>query len=262
VINDAVPDKKIKNIYTFGEIIHNPKVVNSYLEKGIGIVKETGTLDSNDTLIIRSHGISPKIKDSFKDLGANIVDATCPFVSKAHEIAKILSDKGYFIVLIGENNHPEVDGIAGNIKSGNFIIIENENEIKNFDLKNRIAVLSQTTQTDSNFNRICQRLINIFSYEIRIFKTICRTTYLRQKEALEMASVSDVVIVVGGKNSANTRHLKELAATVQKNTYQVEDEKEVKKEWFKITDKIAIISGASTPYFDLENVKKKIESFF
>lgn len=261
-LSDSLLDDSTKNIYTLGEIIHNPKVVNSYQDKGVGIIKDIEKLKHGDTIIIRSHGISPKVKDTLKFKDINIVDATCPFVSKAHEIAKYLSDEGYFIVLIGEKDHPEVDGIAGNIKPGNFVIIENEIEIRNLGCINKIALLSQTTQTDSNFNSICQKLFSIFSYEIRIFKTICRTTQLRQNEALKMASKNDIVIVVGGRSSANTRHLKELAASIQKNTYQIEDSSEVKKEWFRADDRVAVLSGASTPYHDLENVKDKIESFF
>lgn len=262
VLSDSLTDDSTKNIYTLGEIIHNPKVVNSYQDKGVGIIKDIEKLKHGDTIIIRSHGISPKVKDTLKFKDINIVDATCPFVSKAHEIAKYLSDEGYFIVLIGEKDHPEVDGIAGNIKPGNFVIIENEIEIRNLGCINKIALLSQTTQTDSNFNSICQKLFSIFSYEIRIFKTICRTTQLRQNEALKMASKNDIVIVVGGRSSANTRHLKELAASIQKNTYQIEDSSEVKKEWFRADDRVVVLSGASTPYHDLENVKDKIESFF
>ncbi|MDD3520067.1 MAG: 4-hydroxy-3-methylbut-2-enyl diphosphate reductase [Actinomycetota bacterium] len=262
MLDNAIDGNEKNNIYTFGEIIHNPKVVKSYLSKGVGIARETDKLSHNDTVVIRSHGISPKLKKEFEDKGVNIIDATCPFVSKAQRIAKSLSDKDYFIVLIGEKNHPEVNGITSNIKTGEFLIAGNEAEIKNLRYKNKIAVLSQTTQTYSNFKLICQKLIDTFPYEIRIFKTICRTTYLRQKEVLKMASSNNAVIVVGGKNSANTCHLKELAVSVQKNTYHVEDEREVKKNWFRINDKVAVIGGASTPYQDLCNVKKRIESFF
>lgn len=262
VIDASSDSKTVNKIYTYGEIIHNPKVVDSYMKKGVDIIKNSCVLNPCDTLVIRSHGVSPEIKNSFKNMGTNIVDATCPFVSKAHEIAKTLSIEGYFIVLIGEKNHPEVNGIAGNIKTGFYIIVENEKELENLDCKNKIAVLSQTTQTTENFNRICRRLIEMFSCEIRIFKTICRTTHLRQEEALRMASLNDVVIVVGGKNSANTKNLREMAASVQKKTYHVEDESELKKEWFRNTDNIAVISGASTPYNDLENVKRRIENFF
>ncbi len=261
-IDAAAKSKTNKNIYTAGEIIHNPRVVDSYLKKGVNIMKKSCILNPDDTLVIRSHGISPELKDSFKNMGADIIDATCPFVSKAHEIAKKLSEEGYFIILIGEKNHPEVNGIAGNIKTGCYAIIENENEIKNLNCRTKIAVLSQTTQPGYNFDMICRKLIGMFSCEIRIFRTICQTTNLRQKEAVKLASLNDVIIVVGGRNSANTKKLNCMAASVQKKTYHIEDEAEVKKEWFKTTDKVAIISGASTPYDDLENVRKKIESFF
>ncbi len=252
------------HIYTLGEIIHNPGVNKSYTKKGIKIlndIKEINSLDSN-TVVIRSHGVSPAVKKELETLNINIVDATCPFVVKAQKIAKELNDTGYFIVLLGERNHPEVDGIAGNMKPDNYIIVENKHEIKDFPGKRKVAMLSQTTQTIKNFNSVSQKLSSLFDYEFRIFKTICKTTILRQKEALELATKSDVVIVVGGRNSANTRHLSELALTVQKNTYQVENGDEVEKKWFKNTDKVAIISGASTPYSDLENIRVKIERFF
>lgn len=150
----------------------------------------------------------------------------------------------------------------GNMVSGSYIIVESKDGLENLSGYKKIAILSQTTQTNENFNELCQEIIRRFGYELRIFKTICKTTILRQKETLELASKSDIVIVVGGRNSANTRHLKELALSIQSNTYQVENECEVKKEWIKNTDKIAIISGASTPYSDLEKIRERIEGFF
>jgi len=251
------------NIYTLGEIIHNPKVIDSYLKKGVKILKDTDIIGINDKVVIRSHGVSPKIRENLLKNNIKIVDATCPFVLRVHELAYKLSRNGYFIVIVGDPNHPEVMGILGNIDGGDFIVAKDKKSLEHIKNKKKLAVISQTTQSLDLFYSISKELLGKFDEEIRIFKSICKTTNLRQKDAIEMARQNNIVIVVGGKMSANTNHLFELSASIQQHTYHIEDSSELKKDWFHdAEEKIAIISGASTPFSDLEDVRKKIESYF
>jgi len=243
-------------VFTMGEIIHNPKVIENYKNKGVLAISDIEKLNRNDNLVIRSHGVSPQIIEKLNVKGINIINATCPFVLKVQKLAGSLSRKGYFLILIGNENHPEVKGIEGNISNQNYKIINSVKEAEKINSQKKIAVISQTTQTMENFILISKKIKS----EVLILNTTCKATELRQKEAALLAKNVDIMIVAGGKNSANTNHIADISRNLLTDTYHIENAGELKMEWFKGKKSAGICSGASTPIEDVENIKSIIES--
>ncbi len=248
-----------KPIYTLGDIIHNTQVVEKLKERGVLSIEDP----ENHTpgyLIIRSHGVSPDVIKKVKDLGYEVIDATCPFVKKVQNYAEREFKKGRYIILIGENNHPEVKGISGYIK-GDFTIIESESDIsklpKDKDLP--VTVVSQTTQSFEFFNRVVKELKNMYN-NIQYYDTICDATHLRQEESVAIAKNVDVMIVIGGYKSANTKRLALLCREAGAEVYHIETANEINKDWFIGIDSVGITAGASTPNWIIEDVVKKIHS--
>lgn len=255
--------KKYRNknvrIYTLGEIIHNKGVVKELEKSGIKAVKDENEIEEGSVFIVRSHGMSPEILKRIKLRGVRVVDATCPYVKKAQSKAKMLAKRGYNIVIIGNNKHPEVLGVKAQIESKNVTVIENQKELSKLKTYAKIGVLIQTTQTMENVKEIISGLLEK-GKEILIENTICNTTEKRQNTVKELAKKVDVMLIIGGKNSANTTHLAELAGKYNINTYQIESYREIKKELFRQKMKIGISSGASTPQKDIKNVRNYLES--
>jgi len=249
------------NIYTLGSIIHNPKVVENYKEKGVYPLDDINELKPGDNVIIRSHGISPEVMDALKRKRVKIFDATCPFVLKVHKLAENLSHRGYFIIVIGDKNHPEVIGIKGNIKNNNYTIVNSVEEAAQINPQKKIAVLSQTTQTEENFKLISKEITGKIKDEILIINTTCKTTELRQNEVARLAEKADIMIIAGGKNSANTTHLAEISKNILPRTYHIENANDLKKEWFKNLKLAAISGGSSTPHEDIDDIRKIIELY-
>lgn len=247
-------------VFTLGDIIHNPKVVENYKNKGVLALNEIEGLNKNDNLVIRSHGVSPEIINKLSKKGVNILNATCTFVLKVHEKAKELSKKGYFLILIGNENHPEIIGIKGNIIGENYKIINSVEEAENINSQKKIAVISQTTQTRENFILISKKIIEKIQNEVFVLNTICKATELRQKETALLSNEVDIMIVIGGKNSANTIHIAEISKKTLPQTYHIESADELDIEWFKGKKLAGICSGASTPMEDVISIKNIIET--
>ena len=247
-------------VFTMGEIIHNPKVIEYYKNKGVLAIDDIEKLNRNDNLVIRSHGVSPQIIEKLNIKGINIINATCPFVLKVQKLAGSLSRKGYFLILIGNENHPEVKGIEGNIPNQNYKIINSVEEAEKINSQKKIAVISQTTQTIENFILISKKIIEKIKSEVLILNTTCKATELRQKEADLLSKKVDIMIVIGGKNSANTNHIADISRNILADTYHIENAEELKIEWFKGKKSAGICSGASTPIEDVESIKSFIES--
>ncbi len=250
-------DKNIR-ICTLGSIIHNSGVANGLARKGLISVKDLDKIKPNSIFIIRSHGMSPRLIKRIKSKNVIIIDATCPFVKKAQARAENLSKNGYFVVIIGNKNHPEVIGIKDHVLSGDYAVLENEIDADNMTSKEKIGIVVQTTQTIDKLKLITEKLLEKTG-ELLIYNTICSTTKERQNSTRKLAKSVDIMIVVGGKNSANTTHLKEISEKCNKLTYHIENYREIKPEWFKNKKKAGIIGGASTPGRDIIDVIKKIE---
>jgi len=245
-----------KPIYTLGPIIHNPQVVESLKKKGI---LDLASLDQADkgTIIIRSHGIDPKIVDRAKKKGMKVIDATCPFVKKAQHCASELVKDGYDLVIIGDRNHPEVIGILAHAKDKAFVV-EKVKDLHSFSPRERVGIVVQTTQSEENLKRIINYLLPRIA-ELKVFNTICDATTKRQMAARKLARQVEIMLVVGGKNSANTSRLAQICQESGATTYHIETAEEIDRGWFKKDSFVGITAGASTPNWILEEVVKRLE---
>ena len=241
---------------TLGPIIHNPQMVERLKNEGVGTV---GSLEEMDDglIIIRSHGVGPKVYEEAESRGLELVDATCPHVKKAQLSAKLLSEEGYTVVIVGEKNHPEVKSIF-EWTAQDAYIIETEAEANALPRIGKLGIVSQTTFSGDRFRSIVSCLLEK-SREIKILRTICTATDLRQAAALDLAEKVDVMLVIGGKNSANTTRLAQLCATKCK-TYHIETVEELQDDWIKDVNKIGITAGASTPDWIIKEVYKQCQS--
>ncbi len=244
------------NIYTLGPIIHNPQVVKQLAESSNVTPKESIDEMTKGTVILRSHGVKAQELVKAKDKGLNVVDATCPFVKKTQDYVKSLSDEGYTVVVVGEKEHPEVQGIVSYSK-GEVIVASTVDELKGLNYRKKIGIVAQTTQSQKRLEEIVTYCVGIAS-ELKVINTICNATSERQDESVEIAEVSDCVIVVGGKNSANTGRLVELCRAIQPKTFHIEVAGEIKQDWFDGVGSVGVTAGASTPDWIITEVIEKI----
>ena len=240
---------------TLGPIIHNPQMVSRLKNEGVDVVENLSDMKEG-TVIIRSHGVGPKIYEEAKLKGLRIVDATCPHVKKAQLSAKKLVEEGYQVIIIGEKNHPEVKSIFEWSKN-KAVILETEEEAKQISSCQKLGIVSQTTVSGERFKRIVEQLIDK-SNEIKILRTICTATDQRQAAAMELAQRVDLMLVIGGKNSANTTRLAQLCKDKCK-TYHIETAEELSPEWLDQVEKIGITAGASTPDWIIWEVQKRCQ---
>ncbi len=260
IIEDLLKKGKSK-IYTLGPIIHNRFVIEEFRERGVEVVDDPEKL-RDGVVVLRAHGVEKHIEENLRRRGIEVVDATCPFVKKAQHAASHLYRDGYFPIIIGEKEHAEVKGITSYVDE--FEVVEKKEEvdgaIKRIKEKgrNKVGIVSQTTQPVSKFSELVCLIIPFFS-EIKVINTICSATMDRQEEALKLAKKVDVMIVVGDKGSRNTRKLYELCMDVNEKTYFVEDSSELDPRWFTSAEMIGITAGASTPDKIISGVEKRIE---
>jgi len=246
-------ESKKSKINILGDLIHNEFVVNDLRKKGINNIE---SLDEADTknIVITAHGVPDSVKEEAKLKGFNVIDATCPLVEKVHNHAKEVEKKGYLPVVIGKEKHVEVKGITGNLKD--YVVIENIEDIEKLKDK-KVGVVVQTTENVDRVNEIVKRIKEI-TKETIFYDTICSATKERQKEAKELSKKVDLMIVIGGKKSNNTRKLFEICS---KNTdaKQIENHKDLEKEWFNNVEKVGITAGASTPQVVINKVCSTIK---
>ncbi len=246
--------KANKKIYTLGPLIHNPQEVKRLERKGIKPVKSPGKL-KGVTLILRTHGIPSGLRKDLERKDLTLVDAACPFVKRAQKIVKELAGTARQIIIVGERTHPEVVALVSYGK-GKCAVVENKKDLKKLKLADEVSVLSQTTQARENFKGIVAELKHC-GVKVKAYDTICRATIDRQSEASRLAKEVDVMIVVGGKNSGNTRRLYQICRRYTK-TYLIETAGQLKKSWFKEKGTAGITAGASTPDWIVKEVTKKI----
>mgnify|MGYP001194056008 CR=1 FL=1 len=242
--------------YTLGPIIHNPQMVDRLANQGIKMAHTLEEIEQG-TVIIRSHGVGPNTYTAANDKGLHIVDATCPHVKKAQQAAKELVEKDYHVIIIGEKKHPEVKSIFE--WSGNKAeIIETIEEAQNLAFQERLGVVAQTTFASDAFQDIVE-ILRTKTNDLNIQRTICTATDLRQQAALELAKKVDIMIVIGGRNSANTTHLADLCMQSGCQTYHIEIAEELQQEWFNGVELVGITAGASTPDWLIEEVYNKMQ---
>lgn len=253
------------SIYTYGPIIHNEEVIKDLQKKGVQVLRSEEELDAlkEGVVIIRSHGVEKRIYDKLNAKGITIVDATCPFVKKIHNIVQRESADGKYIVIIGNPDHPEVQGIRG--WAGDRVsVIQNSADIENLLLKKgeRICVVSQTTFNYNKFQDLVE-IISETSYDITVLNTICNATKERQTEAKSIAERVDAMIVIGDKHSSNTQKLFEICASACKDTYYIQtlDDLNV-NQLGSVVKTVGITAGASTPNNIIEEVQNNVRIIF
>lgn len=253
----AASDKKV---YVFGDIVHNEDVARQIKESGIKKIDRL-TDGKNKTLLIRAHGCGAAIIEKAKTLGYKIIDATCPMVKEIHRIAKEMEQKGYAVVVIGDKNHAEVQGVVGQLKHKAIIIDKPENiPTRNIRIGSKIAVVVQSTQNTENVSKIIARLRPVVK-DIAFFDTICRPTRMKQKEIRTMPIKNDIMIIIGSKTSANTQRLFEISSSLNQNSFWIDSKQELKPEWFKKAKTVGIIAGASTPDSTTRKIIQTIKGY-
>ncbi len=244
------------NVYCLGPLIHNPQEVERLRQAGVKTVEDFTSLKPGDFLIIRSHGVPPRVLEQASEKGLQIIDLTCPFVGKAQRDAESLHKEGYQVVVVGEKRHPEVQSILG-YAGDNAVVVETAEEVEGLSLLSRIGIVAQTTQSYSNFSEIVLKLLSL-SKELKVFNTICNSTKERQDAARLLAGQVDVMLVVGGRNSANTSRLVSVCRKEGKPTYHIEVADEIQPDWLEGATTVGVTAGASTPDWVVEGVLKKL----
>lgn len=253
-----------KNVYILGELIHNTDVINELENLGIKTIYEVPK-SGDGICIVRSHGESPEVFQKLENAGFEVVDLTCPDVKKVQQRAVELAQNDYFVIIVGKSNHPEVIAIKANadLYSKNVVVAATIEDLKPYEeqIKNhkRAGVVVQTTQMLSTLNLISNYL-NSITKEVLVYNTICQSTAMRQKEAKELASESDLMIVVGSKKSANTSHLAEILKNCTK-TIHIENDSELNEyeNFISNAKEIGITAGASTPQNVINKVINKLK---
>jgi len=245
---------------TYGPLIHNKDEIDR-LKNGfnIGLAEKLEDIEKDGTVVIRTHGIP---KNELAQLNAqdhNVIDATCPYVTTPQNIVQNMSEDGYSIVIFGDADHPEIKGVVSYAQDLDdaFIVLEAE-ELESLPLKGKVAVVSQTTKKPEDFAKIVTALMSTRK-EIRVFNTICNATFENQDAAADLAKEADVMIVIGGKHSSNTKQLHSICKRDCEDSYLIENCKELESSWFEDKNLCGISAGASTPDWVVQNVINKIE---
>ncbi len=247
--------KKADGVYTMGPLIHNHLAVEDLRSKGISPVKSMGGVKNGEVVIIRSHGVAPDVLEKLRIKNCDIIDATCPRVRRAQHYVQRLIKEGYYVVIVGEKDHPEVKGLMG--YGGKHATIYKDSHKLG---KKKIGVVPQTTLNQARFNDAVSDLLSDV-IEMKIYNTICRETALRIKEATKLTKKADIMIVVGGKNSANTTRLYQICKKLRRS-YHIESASELKRSMFKGASSVGITAGASTPKAQVDDVVRKIRRMF
>jgi (E)-4-hydroxy-3-methyl-but-2-enyl pyrophosphate reductase len=244
-----------ERVTTLGHVVHNPQMVRRLEEQGLNNASSVEDV-SDGALFVRAHGLPTDVLDRAKDKGLQIIDATCPMVTKIHVQAEKLKAEGYKIIVVGDPTHPEVKGTLSHVP-GAWCITSLE-DVDRLPRASRVGVVVQSTWSGSGFTDIVRKLSAKY-YEVRAVNTICTDTHNRQSEAEQLASEVEVMVVVGGKTSANTKHLAELAESRGAHAYHIEGPDELLPQWFAGVHRAGLMSGASTPGWLVDQVAARME---
>lgn len=242
-------------VTTLGHVVHNPQMVESLSSRGLHNAGSVDEVDSG-SLFVRAHGLPVEVFEKAKDKGLEIIDATCPMVTKIHVQAEKLKAAGYKIVVIGDPKHPEVKGTLSHVPGA--WCIQSVEDVAALPRSSKVGVVVQSTWSGQGFTEIVQALASKY-YEVRAVNTICTDTHNRQDEALRLARDVEVMVVVGGKSSANTKHLAELSESHGAHAYHIENASELRPEWFDGVKVAGLMSGASTPGWLVDEVEARME---
>ena len=262
MVYEQIEDAKERPIYTYGPIIHNEEVVKELAEKGVRVIAEDEDPHGLEpgTVIIRSHGVGRKVKEDLENAGFTIVDATCPFVQKIHRYVAKYAEEGYFVLIVGSESHPEVQGIIGWMPNDSYAVISTPQDLEDLALAGeKICIVSQTTFNYNKFQELVE-IIRKKGYDILVLNTICNATEERQSEAAMIARDVDAMIVIGGKHSSNTQKLFEICKKECQDTYYIQTKEDLDLSVLQSISNVGITAGASTPNKIIEEVQKNVRN--
>lgn len=248
-----------KNSSTYGPLIHNSKEI-ARLEDDyqVGLTDDYKVFKAGDKAIVRTHGIQKQELEELKSKNVDVVDATCPYVTKPQEIAKEMSEANYSVVIFGDEKHPEIKGVKSYATYG-AIVVMSPSDLENVKLKDKIALIAQTTRKVEKYMEVANYLIPKYK-EVRVFNTICNATFENQGAVNKLSKQADIMLVIGGKNSSNTKQLFSISKDNCSDSYHIEDEKDLDFSWFEGKELCGISAGASTPDWIIQNVIDAIEA--
>lgn len=244
-------------VYNLGQVVHNPKISERLAARGVTVIKDPAEAPEG-IVVIRAHGVPPAVRASIEEHGLECIDATCSLVLRAQRFTKQLADEGYRVIILGTPEHPEVVGLLG-FAGPDHVIVETKDEWEKLPKMKKAGVVSQSTQPPWAFKELVAHVAEI-SQELKVFNTVCPVTIKRQNAATELAGETDVIVVVGGKNSANTRELVNLARMQGKTAYHIEHPEELDRSWLAGKERVGLIGGCSTPMETLLEVKERAEA--
>lgn len=244
-------------IFSLGPLIHNPQVVSDFEARGLKVVDDLD--QASGTMIFRSHGVTKQVQEAAKAKGLNIIDATCPLVKVPQNFAKKLADGGYFVVIVGDKDHPEIKGVCSYVHTGQYTVLKDSSEVANLTTNNpKVGIICQTTLKKSLLDSVVEECKKRFS-EVKVHNTICSATRDRQEAVYELAQEVDCVVVIGGKNSSNTRKLFEISKEISGSAILIESPQEISKEQIQGFKSIGVTAGASTPQSVIEAVRSRLQ---
>jgi len=254
---------ELGRIDSLGSTVHNPQVVSKLRERGVDVIATLEAVDARRPVAITAHGVGPQVLRELESRGARIIDTTCPIVTRAQQWAKKMTDEGFGLIVFGDPEHKEVRGILG-WANGKVVTMRSADEL---DaplpdwMPSRIGVLSQTTETEGHFARFVQKLLTVHMdriSELRVINTLCNATTSQQAATEELAREVDLMVVVGGRESANTRHLAEVAREAGVETHHVESAAEIEAGWLAGRETVGVAAGASTPDVVIDEVVARL----
>ncbi len=246
------------NASTYGPLIHNSKEIDR-LQKDfkVGLTENHKTFNAGDKAIVRTHGIQKNELADLKNDGVDVIDATCPYVRKPQRIAQEMSEAGYDVIIFGDEAHPEIKGVKSYATNG-ARVVSSADELINMHFKEKIALVAQTTRRVEDYMEIASYLIPRHK-EVRVFNTICNATFDNQEAVRKISTKADVMIIIGGKNSSNTKQLFSISHDDCQDSYHIEDENDIDFSWFDGKEFCGISAGASTPDWIIQNVIDAIQ---
>ena len=244
-------------VHNLGQVVHNPKISERLAARGVKVIKDPAEAEEG-IVVIRAHGVPPAVRARIEERGLDCIDATCSLVLRAQRFTKQLADEGYHVIILGTREHPEVVGLLG-FAGDTVTVVETEEEWKALPKMKRAGVVSQSTQPPWAFTALVAHVATI-AQELKVYNTVCPVTVKRQHAASELAEQVRTLIVVGGRNSANTRELVNLAIMQGREAHHIERADEVRAEWLRGQERVGLIGGCSTPMDTLLEVKERVEA--
>jgi (E)-4-hydroxy-3-methyl-but-2-enyl pyrophosphate reductase len=241
-----------------GQLIHNRQVVAELEAGGLRVVSSLDEVPVGGAVMVRAHGAGPATYEDAGRRGITLIDATCPFVRRAQKAAAAMAEEGYQVLVVGERDHPEARGILEH-SGGRATVVEDPAEVDDLKLATRIGIVAQTTQSAEKFTEVISRVVPR-ARDIRIANTICDATSQRQAAALQVAEQVDVMLVIGGRHSANTTRLAEICAASGTPTHHIESADEIRPDWLAHAARVGVTGGASTPVSAIEETVRRIEA--